>query len=218
MAMRLAVGHLDGLPCTHALFHAVAGEDLSCRFVTTIQSEPALQAWTPELSVIASDDGWRQIIQLTDAADASIVFHQCVFRPICHLESMRILPSQSRRKGWGKCFFRQLLNWYDHYGISQLVLTAAGEDGGYWWARAGFLPDATSWQVLERKIQSYVDRFPNISSIQDIGELLRSGPKQLRVIAASEHGRSILRGTMWQGSLDLTDIRRYSIFRAWVHT
>lgn len=64
---------------------------------------------------------------------------------------MSVVPS---RQGWGigRTLVRNHVRLYRLLNFSSVLLVAAGEAGGYAWARAGFEADEDSWPSLQKEV------------------------------------------------------------------
>ena len=104
------------------------------------------------------------------------------------------------------------LSWYDHMGVAEVRLHAAHEDGGFFWATFGFVPDQASWAALGRRCDELVQR-PRLSDLTYLQPLWQGNPENLYLLATSAFGREILHRALWYGTLDLTDPLRYTLAR-----
>ncbi|WP_433192181.1 hypothetical protein ACQP1G_25970 [Nocardia sp. CA-107356] len=124
-----------------------------------------------------------------------------------------LLDPQARGQGFSTAFGTAMENYYRRSGIDRMLVTAAGEDGGYAWARAGYdfnpkyLSDSVSkikeriqlirdqlspadQQQLERimaRFEGPVTGYPSPAELAD----LTGGDPQL--------GKTLMRGTTWYG-------------------
>ena len=111
--------------------------------------------------------------------------------------------------------FAAALPAYKAAGFKRIDVHAALDVGGYAWARFGFVPKKADWKYLSGTIQARINdgERSNKISAEDV-KLLRelatsADPKVVGLIAAHKHGKGLLLGTDWHGSLDLTNEKQY---------
>jgi hypothetical protein len=135
------------------------------------------------------------------------------------------LSESMQGTGIGKTVFKNQMDLYDHLGINRINVHANMSVGGYAWARFGFVPTQNSWD----NTKEYVAR-SRISEIKDAGLKARiktvlgiQNPKGIWVLAAmtdkmgdSTVGKEMLKGTSWDGSINLKDEEQYNVVRSYV--
>jgi hypothetical protein len=120
------------------------------------------------------------------------------------------LPIDYRGTGNARLMMRASVEEYDRLGVSRIETEAGGQDGGYVWARAGFVAsnELTVRQYLMRgAVGLDAADFEAVSRV-----LTGAGPgammsdlAALSVPSNTHLGRDFLRGTQWHGHIDLTD-------------
>lgn len=128
------------------------------------------------------------------------------------------LPESEQGEGVGKRFLADSMDVYEKLGVQSVWVGANIKVGGYAWAKYGFLPTKDSW---ERKIKPHVRDIMGMSVMADASDEQRAhiesffddDPRTVWAIAdmstGSGEGRSLgktlLKGTSWQGSINLND-------------
>jgi hypothetical protein len=97
-----------------------------------------------------------------------------------------------------------LLDFYLPAGIERVAITAGLDTGGYTWARAGFAPTPESWKSLRAELMRRYEGFRLNDPIL-LATILDDDPQSIWGVADHKHGRRLLLGTSWKGSIDLTD-------------
>jgi GNAT superfamily N-acetyltransferase len=135
--------------------------------------------------------------------------------------SIGILP-ELRGQSLTKSVLAANIDFYRKNGINRVLTSAGDEDGGYTWARYGFVPEAKSWAILRGTLMRRVDQIEGLpdSEYNRVKELLMSpDPKAIWEIADNNTpvpdrkdsrqmttlGKRLLRGTNWNGFMDLTN-------------
>lgn len=135
--------------------------------------------------------------------------------------------TQIEGKGIGKKLFDGLLDVYDHLGIKTLDVHAGLQGGGYAWARYGFVPTQSSWDGLRSIINSQINYIESPSVRQKVRSLVDNpDPKTIRELAAITDpmvpggevpaGKGLLRGSIWHGSIKLSDPKEYKVISNYV--
>lgn len=97
---------------------------------------------------------------------------------------------------------------YRKVGIEKVTLLANIEEGGFAWAKYGFVPTPEDWSALLSELRDKIENLPDThKSDQSMLKGLTKGkdPKAIWAVADSEYGMYLLLGTQWEGELDLTD-------------
>lgn len=115
------------------------------------------------------------------------------------------LPASKRAHGIGKQVLAGEVELYKKLGLQTVELTANLSVGGYAWAKYGFLPDKTTWDVMRGNMPLDLDP-----------AFKRPDPKLIWKLADSPNGKDFLIGRSWQGTLDLNDPESMARFNAYV--
>ena len=126
---------------------------------------------------------------------------------------------ENEGKGLGKQLVGSQVALYQKMGLSRVDTHANIDVGGYAWARYGFVPEKSYWRdmssdYLENQINRVVGDPDAKSALQKL--MASDDPKALWAIADSDHGRDLLIGSDWYGSLDLKDPATVVRFRDYV--
>lgn len=142
-------------------------------------------------------------------------------------DSMRVIPAWQGRR-IGRNLVNNHINLYVTLGYNLVHLVAAGEGGGYAWARAGFEPYPDEWDQLSQEIEHRLSGLahsvdPDILDAcrsfltLDIREALWSLADADQIYHGRPLGSLLLRGTRWSGSLNLTDVEALERLNDWVY-
>jgi hypothetical protein len=127
---------------------------------------------------------------------------------VAEIKRMRIDPPNMRGGGASRMVLRNLVSWWDNIDAKRLIIDAGKEDGGFFWARFGMVPDAAGWSALKGYLAKRIEHAPE--DVQEIvNVIIRSGPRSLVKLASLPDGRALLRGSQWTGFLDFSDIDLY---------
>lgn len=120
-------------------------------------------------------------------------------------------------EGFGKDALRGMMREYERVGVEKVTVQAALSQGGYAWARYGFLPDDPDGlaQTVEYRLGSVPDlSYETKNAVRDVinstrREDGRHDPRLLWKIADMRSGdrkigQEILAGASWYGHFDLT--------------
>ncbi len=226
MPSRLPQGHLAAITIDPAAA-ATAQPGILDNFTTIFAAQMSRGfpfAITPQLTIASSDAVIRQHLVLSAGQPpaGTLTWDQTITiaSHSCTIDLTRVQPTALRNQGYGKQLLSNALAWYDHMAIDTLNGAPGLEDGGYFWARAGFVPDASSWSALTNDFESLYKRCrPQDPRYWDaLQRLWSKGPTVFNAIASvsSGFGREFLRGKHWGGSLCLNDPQRYAIIRAYI--
>jgi GNAT superfamily N-acetyltransferase len=133
-----------------------------------------------------------------------------------------VVDKSQRGQGLSKYLLYHNVNYYRSHDINRVWTDAGDENGGYTWARFGFVPTAKAWQALRAKLQQTLNGTPDLSDQEfyRVKELLQSSdPKTIWEIADSRTpvqdpenpgqvttlGSRLLSRTRWKGYMDLND-------------
>jgi hypothetical protein len=131
-----------------------------------------------------------------------------------------LLDKTKRGNGLVKPILQKLHEVYSYLGIRTLRTSAELENGAYVWARAGYLPTASSWNKLSKrvltKLQKLQESLPDDEKIESrlyqflITTLANPNPKGIWLIADAgmlvdnkKLGYFLLAGEQWKGYLNL---------------
>ena len=134
-------------------------------------------------------------------------------------------------KGIAKKLMREAMDLYADMGINNVELTANIIEGGYAWARYGFVPRVNSWfrfkneidskfrawQRGEKKIAISSDDAARLQAILD-----NEDPKAVWELADFEAGgekigKELMLGESWHGGIDLNDKESMARFNSYVN-
>jgi hypothetical protein len=157
--------------------------------------------------------------------------HGTVHHDYQKIES-RVAPVYDREaQGGGKsrALFKASAELYDNMGMKKIDVSAALTVGGYSWARYGFIPDRYSWDNLRTLVGDKIRASRDPEAKRVLGMIQASSdPKSIRVLAALKIpsgneegdtvGQQVLKGSSWNGSIDLTNTHNYSLMRAYLES
>ena len=115
------------------------------------------------------------------------------------------LEPEAQGTGLGTAYLKNSVEVYKAAGLSKITTEAALQNGGYTWARLGFVPDEVSWGYVKDNIE---EQLPDLSpgDRAQIEPLLGSrDPHTIWKIADHPQGKMLLSGSAWKGSFDLYD-------------
>lgn len=145
----------------------------------------------------------------------------------------RVGRSNTTGEGIGKDVLRSQIALYEKLGMKKVEVGANIDVGGYAWAKYGFVPHTHEWRSIMRSslsravdrdlTPSYTDHKGHTITTTDedksgLKKLIQSDdPKAFWAIADSKHGKKLLLGTSWHGTLDLRDEPTMRRFKAYVN-
>lgn len=124
--------------------------------------------------------------------------------------------------GLGKQMFTNLFDVYDHLGMKTVGVSASLSNGGYAWARFGFIPNASDWSSVSNNALHRAERDSSLTP--DIKAQVRliagiTNPKAIWLLAGLKDangksvGATLLRGQDWHGKIDLDNPEQYAVVR-----
>lgn len=136
---------------------------------------------------------------------------------ICNHEEFDMSPVY-QKKGLSKKILKKLFEEYEKMGVDEVHMCANMEIGGYCWAKYGFMANLDQiYPIMEEGLQD-----GNISKgeKQEIIKLVLDNYKQkegtnvipMNLIANLPYGFRLLKGSSWQGFMDLHDEDQMRIF------
>ena len=183
--------------------------DVRIRFDHSRYDRPGESVWQVSAHTYAS--GKRMTMDRTIDLGHKTVGHD-----------MFTLDSGIQGQGYAKHFFANSLDLYDHLGIKSIHVGAGLSGGGDTWARFGFVPTESSWRYLRnsvaQKAEASRDLTPDLKAQVKIITSMND-PRAIWVVAALRNdkgdrvGKNLLRGTGWDGNLDLQNREQYDITR-----
>lgn len=128
------------------------------------------------------------------------------------------LPSAHRGQGIAKQVLLVCLQQYLNLGVKKIKVHAALDGGGYAWARYGF--GVTNKKEVDKILEQakqllQPDQFKQVLKIYDHYYVQHPNGETFPVIDWSEMSfmKSILRGSEWNGTLDLNNQEQFHILR-----
>jgi len=123
-----------------------------------------------------------------------------------------------QKRGFSKKILKKLFDEYKKMGVDEVKLCANMTIGGYCWAKYGFMTHIDNIHpILEEGIfnksitkeqkEEIIDLVLKESIIKDGSRLF-----PMNLIAELPYGKNLLKGSSWQGVMDLHDKRQMSIF------
>jgi hypothetical protein len=128
-----------------------------------------------------------------------------------------IQDPQDQGRGWGKRILAGNVAVYKSLGLSKVKVSAGLSQGGYAWARFGYLPDQTGWNYLRRSLLTS-GRYGNASDQekQQIIKILNTEDRHaMWALADHKYGHALLAGQGWSGTLDLNNALQMARFNAY---
>lgn len=124
------------------------------------------------------------------------------------------IPASLQGKGITKKVMLDSMALYERIGVKRISIHAGLSQGGYVWAKYGFVPSESAWnrisfELSERANSLYGDNVPEGLK----ASLARSDPKSLWDVADHPEGKKLLQGTGWMGTLSLDDIEAMSRYK-----
>lgn len=131
------------------------------------------------------------------------------------------LPLDCRGKGIAKKLFRVFIQQYVNMGIKKIKVFAALADGGYVWARNFFTADnkAEVEEILNKSRQQLnPEQFKFVKRIYDNYYIKDPGGKTFPIQKWAElpFMKDVLRGSEWEGTIDLSNSEQFSNFTKYV--
>lgn len=123
------------------------------------------------------------------------------------------LDSKFQGQGIAKSIFRKAIPEYAKMGYKEVHVGAGLSEGGYAWAKYGFVPTKQSWSYL---LDSVKYRATDPVQKKFLKTIKKSQPKDIWKIADSEFGHRLLAGTGWDGVLSFSDRDAMDRFTAYV--
>lgn len=131
------------------------------------------------------------------------------------------LPFDCRGKGIAKRLFRSFIQQYVNMGVKKIRVFAALADGGYVWAKNFFTADnkAEMEEILNKSRQhlnseqfKFVERIYDNYYIKDpVGKAF-----PIQKWAELPFMKDVLRGSEWEGTIDLSNSEQFSNFTKYV--
>jgi len=124
--------------------------------------------------------------------------------------------------GLAKQMFTNLFDVYDHLGMKTVGVSASLSNGGYAWARFGFIPNSSDWSSVANNALHRAERDSDLTP--DIKAQVRliagmTNPKAIWLLAGLKDangksvGAKLLRGQDWHGKIDLNNPEQYAVVR-----
>jgi GNAT superfamily N-acetyltransferase len=146
-------------------------------------------------------------------------------------KSLSLRP-QFRNQGIGNDIIRHNMDWYRANGVDNVNVLAASQDGGYHWARTGFVPTKegfAGWDAVRKRVGNDLESLHATYGLGDEGYqaaksiLADPDPRAIWRLADLQHpvgtgsysggqarppvplGKRLLSGERWDGTFDVTD-------------
>jgi GNAT superfamily N-acetyltransferase len=156
------------------------------------------------------------------------------------------LRPQFRNSGISNEILRHNIDWYRNNGIDNVNVFAASQDGGYHWARTGFVPTKegfSGWDKLRKRVGNDLDSLhatyglPDNVHAEAKAILADPDPRAIWRLADMRHpvsggsygsgqakppiplGARLLSGERWDGNFDVNDpdvLTRFNAYHAYV--
>ena len=144
---------------------------------------------------------------------------------VVHHDGFFIEQDRDQRRGIGKVFLRNSDDFYAEHGLSVAIVDAGGVNGGYTWARYGFVPD--DWPAVQGALRNNLEGLRGRLNPQDHDDLLTTindiDPHALHDLTLVDVevdgvkvGLHLLNDVRWSGRLDREDDVAYGVFRSYV--
>jgi GNAT superfamily N-acetyltransferase len=144
---------------------------------------------------------------------------------------------RARGKGIASTLNLAMLDIYDNAGINKIGIASA-EVGSYAWLRCGFVPNSVNVPTIRGECKDRIEELnetdaysAQVTKAKSLLEQVKSDPKAFIAVAALRDvikhpytgkrmslGYYLLQDTGWEGSLDLNDKLRYSIYRGYLES
>lgn len=134
-------------------------------------------------------------------------------RPHYVSHSYFALNAKYQGHGIAKSIFREAIPQYQKLGFKEVRVGAGLSQGGYAWAKYGFVPDKTSWGYILNNAK-YSASTP--AQKKFVRTLKLSRPKDIWKLADSAWGHDMLAGSGWEGVLKFSDRESMERFHAYV--
>ena len=122
---------------------------------------------------------------------------------------MFTLDEKHQGKGLSKDVFRALYKQYRNANVDQMTVFANIDVGGYTWARYGFYAEdkfnALS-AVKSEKAEKFIKKYYKDNSLKD------NDPFPMRLITEQPWGKNELKGSYWEGILNLRNDKARKVF------
>lgn len=138
-----------------------------------------------------------------------------------------VVTENARGMGIATVFLRNSMRLYKRMGIEKVTVMASMANGGYTWARFGFLPGQQSWERLQdrlkKRLSELEDKLPRRTYKLAEAALRQKTPKGLWIIAdlavevdGVPLGKELLVGERWTGEMNLKDKDQMKRFWSYV--
>jgi len=136
---------------------------------------------------------------------------------LCVSHEYFVLPLRSRGQGLARRIFRPSLQQYVNIGVGKIIVYAALETGGYTWARNGFTADKRAeMEVILANAKNQLSDFQYNSVLRIYNNYYSAQPdgKAFQIIKWAEMRfmKNVLLGSVWHGTMDLSDSEQFSNF------
>lgn len=133
------------------------------------------------------------------------------------------LPVRLQGQGLVRLILSSFYQQYQKAAIDKILLVAGKFLGGYFWAKCGF------YAINEQEVRNIVDRgrildisYSTIKSLSAIVEAFynqnpNNTPFPMRLLASEPTGKLLLKGTSWDGVLDLRNPQHTTIFETYLY-
>ena len=206
---RGVLGRVDIEPGRQKHVHALFGTSNNAASAALGHGMPAGVTTTTEINATGSRVRFKS--EFTDSSGtylgAATRFYDPERNTVKH-ENLDLVKD-AQGKGIASTYLKNSVDLYKKAGVARIDIQAAAANGGYTWARLGFVPNDTSWDYVKENL---ADLIPDLSP-EHQAELLpilnRRDPKAIWEVADHPKGKELLCGNNWEGSFDLSDQAAY---------
>ena len=126
------------------------------------------------------------------------------------------ISSGLQGRGLSKKLMVDSMSMYEKMGVDEIHLHAALSQGGYVWAKYGFVPSETEWKALASQLKMRAFSLHGGNIPEELMSILQSDDAR-SIWALSDHpdGKALLQGTDWMGKLLLKDKEAMARYNAY---
>ncbi len=126
------------------------------------------------------------------------------------------ISSGLQGQGLSKKLMVDSMSMYEKMGVDEIHLHAGLSQGGYVWAKYGFVPSETSWKALTSQLEERARSLYGSNVPEGLKSILQSDDAR-SIWALSDHpdGKALLQGTDWAGKLLLENKESMARYNAY---
>jgi hypothetical protein len=126
------------------------------------------------------------------------------------------ISSGLQGRGLSKKLMADSMSMYEKMGVDEIHLHAALSQGGYVWAKYGFVPSETEWKALASQLKMRAFSLHGGNIPEGLKSILQSDDAR-SIWALSDHpdGKALLQGTDWMGKLLLKNKEAMARYNAY---